>query len=63
MTAVVIINIVFAAFVLVGIVSLLGRAVVADRRATRPLFEPSRAVRPRFNAPSARSGQRLNPAA
>ena len=64
MTAVVILNIVFAAFVVVGIVSLLGRAIAADRHATGGDLRPSRgmtAVPPRAGAP-ARRGQRLTPA-
>jgi hypothetical protein len=54
MTAVVIVNIVFAAFVLVGICSLLGRAISAEQRRateTRPAVSfgiPG--VRPRFAA-------------
>jgi hypothetical protein len=64
MTAVVIINIVFAVSVLVGMLSLLGRAIVADHRATTQDLTPSRdvpAVRARRGAP-VRRRERLTPA-
>jgi hypothetical protein len=64
MTAVVIVNIVFAAFVLVGMCSFLGRAIAAEQRRTGRDLTPSRGTpvaRARGGA-SARRGQRLTPA-
>ena len=65
MTAAVILNIVFAAFVLVGMFSLLGGAIIADRRATGPRLDRSRgipAVRPTVRPRVVRWGRRVDPA-
>jgi hypothetical protein len=65
MTAIVILNVVFAALVVVGIVSLLGGAIVSDRRASGARMGLERevlAVRRPSRAPSARWGRRLDPA-
>lgn len=52
MTAVVILNAVFAVFVVGGIVALLGRAIIADRADSgSPLPPDSRAARERMRSP------------
>jgi hypothetical protein len=64
MTAVLILNIVFAAFVIVGMLALLGGANFADRRpsaAPRRGARPS-AVRSTSRAPVAKSARRMDPA-
>jgi hypothetical protein len=53
MTAAVILNVVFAVLVVVGMLTFLGRAILADHRATGARLGVSRgipAVRPRFGA-------------
>jgi uncharacterized membrane protein YqjE len=65
MTAVVILNVVFAAFVVVGLLSLLGWAILADARASGARFGLKRGilvVRPTVRAPAARSVRRMGPA-
>lgn len=65
MTAAVILNVVFAVFVLVGILSLLGGAILADHRATGARFGLTRgilAARPTFRAPTSRRARELNAA-
>jgi hypothetical protein len=65
MTTTVILNIVFAAFVLVVMLSLLGWAIVADHRASgaRTGLSGRRvAVRPTFRAPVGSWGRRVDPA-
>jgi len=64
MTAVLILNIVFAAIVFVGMVSLLGGAIVADRRASGARGPETRppAVRSTPRARVAQLGRRVDPA-
>ena len=65
MTAAVILNIVFAAFVVVGMLSLLGWAIIADNRRTGARFGLSRgilAVRPQARTAAARWDRELDPA-
>ena len=61
MTAVLILNIVFAAIVFVGILSLLGAAIVADRRASGPSGPGAMlpAVRPTSRAAVAQLARRV----
>jgi hypothetical protein len=60
MTAVVILNVVFAVFVLVGMLSLLGWAIVADHRASGARLGLKRGIQ--FRAPVPRSVRQVRPA-